>query len=280
MPGGGKAISFRSRRERVGRVGPYSAPVRGLRPRCDGTVEGALFGNARSPGETATLRPGRPQLVAGELGAARHPFPRRQQPPATLPAGPAPRPPRFPSEEQAAASGPGRNTQPPPGSGRSRPRRWPARVVNAVPVRSTTRPAALRRGWESGGKLRAGTGPERGASPGRSGAQRRPSKCGSRFRPPAAPSGQRQLRSGLNTPRRGHFRGAGAAGRPPDIPRIFFFFSGSFINLNFSLPLWCFCGEVQDSRPGAGGRGCPAVARGLQLPHFPTILLSLPGSAF
>lgn len=279
MPGGGKAISFRSRGERVGRAGPYSAPVRDSQPRCDGAVEGARFGDARSPGETATLRPGRPQLVAGELGAARHPFLRRQQPPATLPAGPAPRPPRVPSEQQAAAPDPGRSTQPPPGSGRSLPKRWPARVVNAVPVRSMALPAARRRGQEGGGELRAATGPERGANPGRSGAERRPSKCGSRFRTRLAPSGQRQRRSALNTPRQGHFRGAGGRGQTPDLPRIFYF-SGSFINLNFSLPLWCFCGEVQDSRPGASGRGCPAAVTGMQLPHFLTILLSSPGSAF
>lgn len=163
MPGGGKAISFRSRGERVGRAGPYSAPVRDLQPRCDGAVEGARFGDARSPGETATLRPGRPQLVAGELGAARHPFLRRQQPPATLPAGPAPRPPRVPSEQQAAAPDRGRNTQPPPGSGRSRPKRWPARVANAVPVRSTALPA---------GRVAGSCGQK----PGRSAGQPRPQR--------------------------------------------------------------------------------------------------------
>lgn len=73
-----------------------------VRPRGPG------LGMRRAPSE----RPPGPRVVAGELGLFRHPFPRRQQPLTTLPAGPVSRPLRVPAGRQAAAPDP-------PGSGPS-----------------------------------------------------------------------------------------------------------------------------------------------------------------
>lgn len=117
------------------------------------------------------------------------------------------------------------------------------------------------------GSAAPGPGGWRGAA-GRNGAGARgqpraprgSSKCGSRSRPPAAPSGQRRRRPALSTPRPGQPRGAGPVGRNLLFPG-FFFFSGSSINLNF-FPPRSAVSTGKSGIPGLGQAAAGARPRG------------------
>lgn len=176
----------------------------------------------------------RPQLVAGELEAARHRFPRRQQPPATLPAGPAPRPPRVSLGRQAAAPGPGGDPQPPPGSGRSRPVRRGARPGRCPPPPPAAGPAGQR--GSGAGRVAGSCGqePGRSAEPARAAAGHsgtyRNAGPGSVPVPSGCSFGAKVVPPALSTPRTGQPWGAGGRGQTPFLPGIFFFFFSCWLH--------------------------------------------------
>lgn len=179
----GDFVSIPRMSKRAG--GTIFSPVRGCGRGLMAWSRAPGLGMRRTPSE----RPPRPRVVAGELGVFRHPFPRRQQPLTTLPAGRVPRPLRVPPERQAAAPDPGSGDNPrPPSGGGARPGPCPSPPPAARPAE----------------KHGAGAGQERDRSAHRI--------YGSLMRPPVAPSGQRRRCPALNAPGPWHPWGAGGRG--------------------------------------------------------------------
>ncbi|XP_071602129.1 visual system homeobox 2 isoform X2 [Heliangelus exortis] len=106
---------------------------------------------------------------------------------------------------------------------------------------------------------RAGAGPERGASPGSRQGQRCASKRGSRFGPPAAPSGERRHRPVRSPPA---WASLGSGVQRADISSSpdfnFFFFFWYSMSLSFSLLFSC----VSAGKSGTPGRGQASMGAG------------------